>query len=374
MAEFAETTTYTVSCPSCESGHVVKIGKQAGQQRYRCRGCKKDFRANGKAEGRRMDAELMGSAIRDFYSGKSYKATAEGLHDEYDLPVEPSTATIYEWVRDYTDKAVAQLKGHKAQTGKEWVADEMMVDVGGEKMWLWNVMDSETRYILASHLTPRRDANAARVVLRKAAEAAEKPPETIRTDKLKSYTSAAKAVLPEAKHIQSDGITADSNNNLSERLQGTFRARIKTLRGLDSRTTGQRYLDGWVLNYNQFRGHESLNDDTPGKRAKVNPPFQEWADVVKAGAASRPTVTETRPASQPKPKSPQPEAAAVKPRGRKPLREAGADATRHRARKRPKLKAPKPVFPKVAGEKPRKPRVAPPWERARPRLPSPSPK
>ena len=158
MAEFTETTTtiYSVACPACESNHVVKIGKQAGQQRYRCRGCKKDFRAGGKAEGRRMDAEMVGSAIRDFYSGKSYKQIAEGLHDEYDLPNEPSKATVYEWVAGYTDKAVAQMKGRKAQTGKEWVADEMMVDVGGKKMWLWNVIDSESRYVLASHLTPRR--------------------------------------------------------------------------------------------------------------------------------------------------------------------------------------------------------------------------
>ena len=100
------------------------------------------------------------------------------------LKKEPSKATIYEWVRDYTGKAVKELDGHKAKTGGHWVADELMVDVGGQKMWLWNVMDAETRYILASHLTPKRDANAARVVLRKAALAADKPPKTITTDGL----------------------------------------------------------------------------------------------------------------------------------------------------------------------------------------------
>ena len=166
-------------------------------------------------------------------------------------------------------------------------------------------MDSETRYILASHLTPRRDTNAARVVLRKAALAADGPPETIMTDKLKSYLFAVKDVLPETRHMQSQGMTADLNNNLSERLQGTFRDRVKTLRGLHSRTTGQRYLDGWVLTYNLFRGHEALRNQTPGERAKINPPFQEWADVVKAEAASRRKVkAEARPVSRPKPKSP----------------------------------------------------------------------
>ena len=162
MAEFTETTTYSVNCPACESDRVVKVGVRNGQQRYRCRGCKKDFRAGGKAEGHRMDAEMVGSAIPDFYTGKSYKQIAEGLKDEYDLPNEPSKATIYEWVRDYTDKAIWQMKGRKAHTGKEWVADELMVEVGGKKMWLWNVMDSETRYILASHLTPSCAASGLR--------------------------------------------------------------------------------------------------------------------------------------------------------------------------------------------------------------------
>ena len=80
--------------------------------------------------------------------------------------------------------------------------------------------------------------------------------------------------MPEAKHMQSEGMAADINNNLSERLQGTFRQRLKTLRCIESRTTGQRYLDGWVLTYNHFKGHESLRDDTPGQRAEVNPTVQ----------------------------------------------------------------------------------------------------
>ena len=61
MAEYTTTTTYTVKCPECASGHVKKHGIQSGQQRYFCKDCKKAFRSNGKAEGRHMDAEMMGS-------------------------------------------------------------------------------------------------------------------------------------------------------------------------------------------------------------------------------------------------------------------------------------------------------------------------
>ena len=356
-SSYIETTRRVVKCPYCDSQKLAKWGTTSeGNQRYRCgaESCKRTFLDTGTLNGRRMDSDLVGSAIRDYYTGKSYKQIAEGLKEEYDLPNEPSKATVYEWVKSYTDKALKQMDGHKATTGGHWVADEMKVKVGGKQMWLWNVLDSETRYILATHLTPRRDANAARAVLRKAMDAADKPPKTITTDKLRSYIKPIKDVLPEARHMQSEGLRADLNNNLSERLQGTFRSRTKTLRGMDSRETGQRYLDGWTLTYNHFRGHESLRNKTPGYRAKVNPPFTEWADVVKAEAAPRPQVARVRPASQPKSKLPPPK--AVLPKGK--------------TKRRRGFKTPKPRYPKVGTGKAKKRNLPPPWARHIPRLPS----
>ena len=88
-------------------------------------------------------------------------------------------------------------------------------------------------------------------------------------------------MFPDAKHVQSNGIRAEINNNLSERLQGTYRQREKTLRGLDNMESGQRYLDGWTLTYNLFREHEGIDYQTPGEMAKVKVPFEQWEDVVK---------------------------------------------------------------------------------------------
>ena len=98
-------------------------------------------------------------------------------------------------------------------------------------------------YILASYLSKNRDARAAKTLFRKATENAASIPKTIKTDRLRAYESAIEDVFgADVKHVQSDGIRDLVNNNLSERLQGTFRARTKTLRGMDSRKTGQMYL------------------------------------------------------------------------------------------------------------------------------------
>ena len=192
MAKFSETKIYEIHCPKCAGDRVVKIGLQRGQQRYRCKECRKDFRANGKATGRRMDAELMGAAIQDHYDGKSYKKIAEAVEKEYDIP-EPSKATVYEWVRDFSVEAVEEMKDHPAKTGGgNWVADEMYLDVKGKKAYLWDIMDTDTRYILASHLSYKRDSTAARAMLRKALAASDGPPKSITTDKWRAYIKPIK--------------------------------------------------------------------------------------------------------------------------------------------------------------------------------------
>ena len=280
-ADYIETTQRATRCPYCGDAKIVKNGKQSGKQRYRCKGCSKQFNDTGALHGHRVPTNQVGAAVDMFYSGLSYKQIAEMMAKTFDMP-EPSKDTLYNWVKDYTDAGVAEMTQHPAHTSGKWVADEMQVKVGGEQLWNWNVMDGETRYILASHLSPNRDKRAAVAVMRKAAEASAEPPRSIKTDKLGSYTGAIKDVFPEALHIQSQGIRAFTNNNRSERLQGTFRQREKTLRGLDSIETGQRYLDGWVIDYNLFREHESLDFKTPGEVAKVNAPFSEWEDVVRA--------------------------------------------------------------------------------------------
>ena len=301
MAKFS--TEITVNCPYCESERVVKNGKGRTDkvQRYLCRNCAKRFSSRGVVDSNRYPANQIGAAIRMFYSGLSYKQIAENMVEMYDIP-EPSKATICRWVKEYTDDAVREMENHKAQTGDEWVADEMQVTVGGKKYWNWNVMDSKTRYILASHLSKRRDARAATTVMRKAQKAAATTPKRVKTDKLKSYIGAVENVWGgDVQHVQSEGIRAELNNNLSERLQGTFRQRTKTLRGLDNATSGQVYLDGWTFTYNQFREHEALDGKTPASAAKVVTPFKSWESVVERSSKSRvvPDLDPVQPAGGP---------------------------------------------------------------------------
>ena len=273
-------TTYTVNCPKCESPHVVKTGTRNGYQRYLCRACSKKFNANGKAAGRRIRADQMGEAIRLFYTGMSYKQISESMERNYVIP-KPSTATIYQWVRDYTKDALKKLKRNTVHAGGQWLVDEMQLRVGGQEYWVWNVMDESTRYLLATHLAEEQDAGAAESVLRKAKRATVKPPKAVTTALPDYYVPAVEKVFPDARHFRSPWVKNPENNlNLPEGVQASFRRRTKALRRLSSKDSVQHYLDGWTLTYNHFITPESVDGNLPGQAAKVSSPFKDWADVV----------------------------------------------------------------------------------------------
>ena len=172
------------------------------------------------------------------------------------------------------------MRKRKVPTGREWVADELQVNLGGKPYWLWNVQDRRSRFLLATHLTPKRDARAAEIVMRKAQAQAANTPKVIRTDKLTSYAPAIKKLFPKTEHLRSEGLTAEINNNLSERMQGIIRERDKVLRAMKFRETGQNYLDGWTVDYNYFRPHMGVDEKTPAQAAGMVVPFKDWRDVA----------------------------------------------------------------------------------------------
>ena len=229
---------------------------------------------------RHATAHEKGAAVDMYFDGVSYRKTAQNMEQYFGRRTAP--CTIYRWVRDLTAKADSALKPMKVNAGKTWVADEVVINVGGQNYWLFNVMDSDSRFLLAAYLSPERTTRAAATALAMARERAAEPPEQLKTDGLPSYRRAMRRAFPTrlVKHVVSQGIRAEINNNLSERLQGTIRDRDKTLRGLKARDTGQAYVDGLVTHYNYFRPHQTLQGRRPAQAAGVTPPFTTWEDVA----------------------------------------------------------------------------------------------
>ena len=300
--------TRTVQIPN----KTKRDGFSGDIQRYRCNTCGNRFSANGHAAHKQFSARQIADAIDSYYSGMSYKQVAENMADFYEVP-EPSKRSIHDWVKGYTRLAQDFLDGKvgedgreesatgkpvKAKTGDVWVADEIFLRVGGEQMYCWNVMDKDSRYILATHLSRHRGTNDAIAVMEKALAAADKPPKKITTDGLERYVNAIRAVFPRStEHEVSQGIRNEFSNNISERLQGSYRQRTKTQRGLQSRVTGQDYLDGWTIDYNFFKPHHTLKGKAPAEvagMAEQVPWGDSWEDIARMGGeVAEPELKET---------------------------------------------------------------------------------
>ena len=293
MTTFKRIEEYTIACPSGDGGQIVKNGRQRGHQRYLCRTCGKNFREpDAFQESRRFPVQQIGSALQWYFDGLSYREVARNIGRTF-RTAEPAESNVFRWIQGYSRGAIEALKDYKVNTGKEWVADEMQVNLGGKDFWVWTVMDRRSRFLLATHLTPKRDARAAEIAMRKAKEAAANLPEVIRTDQLRSYGPAIQKLFGKnTKHLLSQGIRAEVNNNLAERVQGTIRERDKVLRSMKKRETGQNYLDGWMLDYNYFRPHLGLNRNTPAQVARLRVPFRDWQDVAQV---VEPILKTTRP-------------------------------------------------------------------------------
>lgn len=274
--------TILAECPRCNASNTIRYGTRNGNQIWYCRPCRKQWTDNGAKPGRRVPPEQVAAAIGMFYRGLSTEDVRQTFSHVYDF--EPSTASVYEWVRDYSNLAERELRDcPPTKLGGRWVADEMVVKAGGRNLWVWTMMDSKTRFILGSHVSLSRNAGDATALFKDAKRnAGGQIPRVIVTDGLASYPQARDKVFGlRTKHIVTGSVADDENNNLIERLNGTVRERTKVMRGMKSRKTAEELLEGWTTHYNYFRPHESLGGKTPSEAAATGCKLKSWEDVAR---------------------------------------------------------------------------------------------
>lgn len=115
----------------------------------------------------------------------------------------------------------------------EWHLDETVVKIAGKKYYLWVALCSETRVVLAWHLSPYRDTVKAIRILRAAIRNSQTQPAVLITDRYPAYVTAFNADCPHAEHIRVESFEDVISNNTLERFMGTFKDWYKKLRGLN---------------------------------------------------------------------------------------------------------------------------------------------
>jgi putative transposase len=273
-------TTKTITCKHCGVEAVVKYGQYKGVPRYFCKVCKKKFKADDNLSGMRIPTSEIASALNLYYDGQSVRAI--GRHFKQENGHTPSTATIYEWIQKYSQYLTESVKDyHPAGIGNEWVADETVLKIGGSQLWLWDIIDTHSRVLLASRLTRSRTTKDAQILMDRAVKFAGKEPKTVLTDQLPSYTDVSYG--KDAEHIHGNPFSTVDGESTSkiERWHGTLKSRTKVMRGLKNFETALDFTDTYLAYYNFMRPHESLAGKTPAEYAGVKYPYRNWDDVIR---------------------------------------------------------------------------------------------
>jgi len=279
------------ACRYCGSNAVVKFGKYKGVQRYWCKVCKRKFKADDTLFHMKTPANQVTSALNMFYEGMSIKAIRRNLQQEYGNM--PSTATIYEWIQKYTQYATDSITGYNPKKiGDTWIADETVIEIDGNNVWLWDIIDDKTRFLLATRISQSRTTRDAQILYDRAVSTAGKHPDKVITDKLASYLDVRYG--KDTEHIQSRPFAAEDNTQMIERFHETLKQRTKVMRGLKNIESAHDFINGWLVHYNYLRPHTALNDKTPAEVAGVDYPYKNWADITHH-KPSKPVIIEHQP-------------------------------------------------------------------------------
>lgn len=266
-----------IKCKYCGADGAVKFGTYKGVQRYWCKVCQRKFKADDTLFHMKTDTNLVSSALNMYYEGMPIRAIRRNLLQEHSQA--PSTATIYEWIQKYTQYATDSVKDTHPMVGDIWIADETVLKIDGKKVWLWDIIDDKTRFLLATRLSQSRTGQNAQTLFSRAVQMAGKSPKAVVTDKLKSYLDVD---YGDTEHIQGGIARAgEDSTQMIERFHGTLKQRTKVMRGLKNFETALDFTDGWLVHYNYLRPHESLQDKTPAQVSGIVYPYQNWADIIR---------------------------------------------------------------------------------------------
>ena len=271
-------------CPYCHSKNYIKKGfrktEYGKRQKYLCNDCKKYFVLDP-IKKHKGDGQIVTLTMDLFYKGLSLRDIQDTIRQFFGLEIHHET--IRRWISKFTSEINNYVTKFEPKTGLQWQIDEQVIQSKKDNRYCWNLMDKETRFLLASNVTKDREIKDAKEVIKKAKEITEKQPLIIQSDGLISYNKAIKEELPESFHARIGGIPQKSFSYELERYHGTFREFDKVRRGFKSDKTAMNLIDNFKTYYNFLRPHQALNGLTPSQMAGINLNLNrnKWLSLIK---------------------------------------------------------------------------------------------
>jgi len=272
-----------MKCKYCGSEKVIKKGFVQKKQLYKCKDCGKRFFKNGKFAKMRTDKNIIVAALNLYFDGLSLRKSQRNLEQIFGERV--SQVTILNWIKKYSILVKEYVKTLVPQLSGLWHEDETMLACEGRNVWFWEMIDEDTKFLVASHLSGTRTFEDTVAIFRKGFEQSRVRPRAVFVDGSHVYNRAFNKVFytmrkdtrPEL--VQRVGVRTRETNNIVERLHGTLKDRTKPMRGLKSYESTKSLLEGYTVHYNCVRPHQSIGGKTPAQAARMNVP-NNWKGLI----------------------------------------------------------------------------------------------
>ena len=190
-----------------------------------------------------------------------------------------SYESICEWGLRFGRLFANTLKRRMPKPGDKWHLDEVFLRIRGKLHCLWRAVDQHG-VVLDILVQSRRNAKAAKRVLRKLLKGLQYVLRVIVTDKLRSYAAAKREILPSVEHRQSHYL-----NNRAEVSHQPTRRRERQMQRFKSARHAQRFLStqSRIHNHFQLRRHRLTAN---GHRAARDAAFRTWREVAGVAATA----------------------------------------------------------------------------------------
>jgi transposase-like protein len=232
-------------------------------------------------------ARRIASAMAMYYGGMSLDAVQQQFKQDYNLDM--SESNYWNWVKRFTKEAIRQARNFKPNVGDHWVADETYMKLGKRNVYFWDIIDADTRFLLATHVSFTRTSKDARALMELAKRRAGKSPKAVVTDKLASYIAAIEdAYGADSRHLRGGPFSLEHSTSLIERFHRTLEQRTKVFQKFKDIKDIRLLTGGWLVNYNFFKQNEGCGNVPPAQAMSKVVPFKDWNDVVRPES-----VTET---------------------------------------------------------------------------------
>jgi len=256
---------------------------KGNNQRYLCKDCSHTFIEGSDFPRMRTESRIISSSIDFYFEGLSIRKIQTQIEKLYGVHV--SHTTVMRWVFKYSalcSKYVETLTPHLMGI---YHVDETAIKCKGVQKWFWEIIDEQTKFLVAGHLSGSRTTEDCITLFEKSIRVAKTKPTSIYCDGLPAYVDGYNKVFRTLKKegrpelIRSVGIRNVHNQNAVERLHSTLKDRLKPTRGLKGEETVRTLLEGLVVHYNYVRKHQTINM-TPAQASGITVK-NDWHNLVK---------------------------------------------------------------------------------------------